>query len=215
MKKYGAAVTFGAAVYRRIVVVQRRGTWVLMGCLALLTGLGGCGDLFIHHTASLGGSTAGARGTVQVVFINNTDHRAVFTFGTYNPSDRLSSPDFEQFGLQTGQRNLGAGETSPILPGSCGRVFSVGSPRLLDFIRDNIGLDEVNAEAFVEGVDFYSTETGAEGEPIPVGSSAPLEALLGVDFPCGGLIVIHFEVADGGPNPFRMSFAVVPAESTR
>lgn len=196
-------------------MLRRPGARAIPGLAALFIGCGGCGELFVHQTASLGGATAGARGTVSVVFINNTNARAAFTFGTYNPADRLSRPDFEQFGLGTGQRNLGPGATSSILPGSCGRVFSIGGPRLLDFIRANIGVDDVSAEAFVEGVDFYSTETDAEGEPIRIGAAAPLEALLGVDFPCGGLIVIYFEVAEGGPNPFRISFAVIPAASTR
>jgi len=184
-------------------------------CGVVLSAVGGCGELFRNQTTSLGGNVAGGRGSVRVVFINNTAHRAVFTFGTYDQTDRASQPDFRQFGVTPSQTRLNAEETSAILSVDCGRVFSVGGPNLLGLIRDNIGEDGLIGEALVEGVDFYTVETDDDETTTRAGRAAPLEALLGVDFPCGGLIVIHFEVADVGAEPFRNDFNVIPSESGR
>ena len=59
----------------------------------------------------MGGRTAGGRGTVQIVVINNTPYRAVFTVGLYDQTDPGFAPAFEQFGHQEVGRMLEAGGT--------------------------------------------------------------------------------------------------------
>jgi hypothetical protein len=191
---------------------------------ALLT-LAGCGEFFLNLTASLGGGTAGGRGTVRVLFINNTPHRAVFTYGSYDQTDQFSQPDFAQFGLKNSARHLdGDAETSldPFESGSyitCARVFGIGSPEMLRLIEENRSDAETDEDALVEGVEFFQIG-GDDGqdpgaEPVSIGFAPPFEALLGVDFPCSALLIIYFEINDPGPDPFRIDFQLVPSESDR
>ncbi|MCH7925895.1 MAG: hypothetical protein IIC51_10220, partial [Planctomycetes bacterium] len=102
----------------------------------------GCAVPPANLTASFGGSTAGSRGSVRVLFINNTPQRAVFTYGTYDQTDQFSQPDFRQFGLNSTDLNLDGDSESSIDPISgqspliCARVFGVGSPDLLRLIDE-------------------------------------------------------------------------------
>lgn len=190
-------------------------TGYFVATLVVLSSLaGGCGDLFQNQTASLGGDRAGSRGVIRALFLNNTDQRAVFTFGTFDPTDRLTVPDFQQFGAKDGDRTLDGSETSDFITLRCGRVFSIGSANLLEILPDQNGTDGLSDAALAEGVTFFDLSEG-DADPMEVGSAAPLEALLGVDFPCGALLVIYLEPADVGSDAFRIDFRVIPAESTR
>ena len=42
------------------------------------------------------------------------------------------------------------------------------------------------------------------------GFAPPLRALLGVDFPCGAIVIVRFEIADLGDAPFRADFEIIP-----
>ena len=76
---------------RRLQNGQKRSCYLMVGVFTLSTLLaGGCAIPLDNLTASLGGSTAAARGTVRVLFINNTPHRAVFTYGTFDQTDQFS-----------------------------------------------------------------------------------------------------------------------------
>jgi len=183
--------------------------------LMLALWLGGCGTSVQNQTASLGGSTAGSRGSVRALFINNTEYRAVFTFGTYDQTDRLTQPDFEQFGVKDREQTLDGGETSDYISLRCGRVFSIGSPGLLDVLPTDADPDTISEEALAEGVTFYNVSDPDATNPVDVGTAAPLEAQIGVDFNCGALLVIYLEPADVGENAFRIDVNVVPADSTR
>ncbi len=185
-----------------------------------LSVVGGCGESFGPLTASLGGDIAGGRGSVQVVFINNTPHRVVFTFGSYDPLDQFTQPDFGQFGADDAGRILDDGGTSAILPIECARVFSIGGAELLDFIGRNLPDADVAEEAYAEGIAFLRTTTDDDADPegtetTVIGRAPPFEALLGADFSCGALLIIRFEFSDLGPDPFRVDFELIPSESTR
>ncbi len=124
-------------------------------------GAGGCFEFFANQSASLGGDTAGERGNVGVLFINNTDYRAVFTYGSYDQTDPFFGPDYEQFGSIEPDILLEGGESTTIAPGSsrsvieCARVFSIGSENLLELIRRNLPDDGFLQSAMVEGVEFF------------------------------------------------------------
>lgn len=177
-------------------------------------------DSLVHQSASLGGSTAGDRGTVRFILINNTPHRAVFTLGTFDDLDRFSEPDFEQFGVKDRERHLDGNSTSPILSLSCGRVLSIGGARMLDLIDRNLPDASTLEEATVEGVRFYEipTDSGDESpsEPALTGEAPSLEGLIGLDFACESIVVLHFEFDDAAAeDAFRIDFRVIPAGSTR
>lgn len=199
-------------VKRNIIVL------VASTCLPVLAGCGvGLSDLF----ASLGGGRAGTHGTVRVVLINNTPHRAVFTYGTYDHLDQFSEPDFGQFGLNPdGVRTLNGDESTEVAPMRCARTFSIGGPRLLDMIERNLRDVAPDEDAFVEGVRFYELDAGDERaepqEPIMVAAAPAFEARLGVDFACESLLIIRFEFDDLSPeHEFRVDFELIPSESTR
>ncbi|MHC5111155.1 MAG: hypothetical protein ACYTHJ_14900 [Planctomycetota bacterium] len=183
------------------------------GLAIALLGLAGC-DPFFNQTASLGGDTAGETGTIKTVFINNTAFRAVFTFGTYNQTDRNSVPRIGQYGLEDFEINLDAGESTDVLNTPCGRVFGVGSERLLEFVDNNRDdTEDLVQEALEPGVQLYELAEGSD--PVLQGSATGTEYLLGTEFNCESLVVVRIEVNDAGGDAFRLDFEVVPAESTR
>ena len=182
--------------------------------VAVLPAVAGCGEVLANLTASLGGDTAGRRGALRVLFINNTPARPVFTFGSYDPLDQFSEPDFGQFGLDDSSRILDGMDTSEILPIECARVFSVGSPQLLALIEQNLPDVTPDEDAVVEGVKFH--EIGPEGQTgQELGAASAFEARLGVDFPCGALLIFRLESDDLGPDPYRVDFELISTESTR
>ena len=186
----------------------------------ILSTAGGCGEVFSNQTASFGGPTAGERGLVQVLFINNTPHRVVFTYGSYDQTDRDSQPDFQQFGLEDFDTTLDGHAISEISTLTCARVFSIGSSALLALIEENLPGATVIEDALIEGVEFWQVDSdgdpdGAEAVTGRVGFAPPFEALLGVDFPCNALLIIRFELDDLGPDAFQVNFELIPSESVR
>ena len=93
--------------------MSNRGIWAVQ-LVAWLLVFPGCGVDFSNLAAPLGGDIAGSRGQVQIVFINNTTFRAVFTFGTYDQTDPSSEPDFSQFGHDPAGLVLEGDSTSPV-----------------------------------------------------------------------------------------------------
>ncbi len=187
---------------------------------AALVAMAGCGQSFANLSASLGSGRAGGRGNIGVLFINNTPHRAVFTFGSFDQTDQFSEPDFKQLGLDDPGVTLDGNSSSAILSIECARVFSIGSPSLLRLIEENLPDVTLDDDAFLEGVEFFSVPPedgdGPEtAEPVSEGVAPPFEALLGVDFPCNALLIIRFEFDDVGPDPFRTDFELIPSESSR
>lgn len=202
--------------------VRRGGLGVVSGMIAIACG-SGCGESLLNQTASLGSATAGQRGTLRVLFINNTPYQAVFTYGSYDQHDQDSQPDFEQFGLQDFPAKLDGDSMSSISVTNtrafidCARVFAIGSDRLHEFIRQHVSDVDLVSEAMVEGVEFLEIPAQDElsNQPRSVGFAPPFEALLGVDFPCQALLVIRFERNDLGPAAFRVDFELIPPESDR
>ncbi len=176
----------------------------------------GCGLDFSNLTAPFGGNVAGGRGQVQIVFINNTPNRVVFTFATYDQTDPSSEPDFRQFSHDEDGLILEGDSTSAIGSLDCARVFSIGGPRMLALIADNLPDAPLADEATIEGAEFFSVpDDDSAAAPVSQGKSPPFEALLGVDFPCNAFLIIRFEIDDFGPAPFRVDFELIPSRSTR
>lgn len=183
----------------------------------LLLASAGCDtDNLLNQTASFGGDIAGGRSQIHPVIINNTPYRAIFTMGVYDDLDQYSVPQVMQFGNDPDTLTM-EGDTSTLGGGpSCSRVFAIGTPELLNVIRDNLDESELNADALIKGIYFSSAELGSEEGAQPTeGVAPPFEARLGVDFACNSSLVIRFEIDDVGPNPFRIDFEVIPATDDR
>ncbi len=202
----------------RTCLVGRRcfghGGFRLVVLVAVLT-LADAGCMFVA-SASLGGDTAGDRGDVRVLFINNTPNRVVFTAGTFDPLDEFSAPSVVQFGLDESGLTLGPNSESAIGTIPCARTFGIGSARLLELARANMSDADLVSEAMVAGVAFFDeAANGSSDGSVSIGSALPFEAKLGLDFPCGALLVVRFEINDVGDSAFRVAFELIPPVSTR
>jgi hypothetical protein len=185
--------------------------------LAIAAACGSCDvETLLHQTASFGGATAGSRGTTDVVFINKTPFRAIFTFGTYDDFDQNTEPQLVTFSPNDGSEDLEGGDVSTIRTVTCARVFSIGGDTMLRLARENLAADTLVEEAMVPGVYFSSAALGDENEALPTeGVADPLDLRLGVDFPCNSLIVYRLEVNSNGEPPFRVDFEVIPSRDDR
>ncbi len=198
---------------------MKRVGWLnsVMAAAVAAAGLAGCSlDPWFFATASLGGDTAGERGNAEVLFINNTPYRAIFTFGAYDNLDRNTEPDLRQFSSDTATLNLEGNTQSDILEVECARVFAIGTEGLIVRVRENLEADDFEEAALVDGVRFSSTAAGdANADAATEGVAAGRQDLIGADFECGALLIYRLEVNDAGPEPFVVEMTVVPAESTR
>jgi len=180
----------------------------------MLFPVAGCGEAWLNQTASLGGGTAGNRGDIGVVVLNNTPYRAVMTLGSYDQASQSFSPDAKQFTLD-GATQLDPDSSGGFLSFSCGRVFSLGGPRLLAALSASDSSD-LSPDAMIEGIEFFSVDAAnPDAQPVGQGKAAPYEVLLGVDFPCNSLLIFKLEVDEGGPDPFRVDYELLPSSSTR
>jgi len=194
-------------------VARRRLTWVMLTALAIV--IAGCSlDALLHQTASFGGATAGQRGNSQVLFINNTPYRAIFTFGAYDDWDQDTQPRLFSFGPN--DRNLEGGQSSAVLSVQCARVYSIGGDTMRRLAEENLAETAVSKETLVPGVFFSSAALGDENEALPTeGMAAPLDLWIGADFPCNSLIVFRLEVNDVGEDAFRVDYEVIPSREPR
>jgi len=183
--------------------------------VVVATSAGCTNERILNQTASLGGETAGERGSVDVLFINKTPFRAIFTFGTYDETNQFTQPDFDQFGAGDDSTRVLEGDGfSDIIRLDCGRIMSVGGLALRRHIIDNIAAATFDEAALVEHIYFSSAELGSEFEASPTeGIAAGMNTFLGVDFPCGAMLIFRFEVApEGSDPPFFVDFEMIPAE---
>ena len=196
-----------------LIEAHRTGAVGLVATLLLLSG--GCtADTFRNQTASRGGELAGGSGNIDVIFINNTPHRAVFTYGTYNNTDQFAAPTGGQFVGDAGGATLEGNTFAEAVVLPCDRVFSIGDSELLRLIHENVDeavFETLDPDVLVEGVAFSSAALEEENADLATEGFAPaVRALLGVDFPCGSVLIIRFEIADLGPAPFRADFEIIP-----
>ena len=182
---------------------------------ALMVCLSGCSfDALLRNTASLGGDTAGDRGEISVVFINNTPYRAIFTAGTYDNLDQETTPDIVQ--VTSTSSALEGNSQSPPGQLTCARVMSVGGAGLVTRVRQNLAANQFDDELLFEGVRFSSAATDDEQADEATQGTAPARvAYIGSEFECGALLIYRLEFDDAGPNPFTVELTVIPAESNR
>jgi len=192
----------------------RRSAAIAVSITVLLCAAGGCDvDNLLNQTASFGGDTAGQQSQFSYIVENKTRYRAILTLGAYNDLDQKSAPQFAQFGNDSAGNTLDAGATSDVLSFACARVFSIGTPELVDRIKDHVQAENYETDALIRGVYFTSGELETEEGALPTtGIAPPFEARLGVDFACDSHLVIRLEVDDVGSDPFRIDFEVIPPD---
>lgn len=179
-------------------LVKRVGC-ALLACLLAL-GLGpspGCtNDILTNLTRAM-------EGRISVGFVNNTPFRAIFTYGTYNPQQQFSTPDFFQLRLE-------GNSISVIREPFCNRRIGLATEDLILRLRRS-EIDIPDREAFHSAVFFSAAPLGdlLEAEPTE-GVAAGREEELGIDFPCGGLLIYTFEEDPRFLGDFRIDFEVVP-----
>lgn len=151
---------------------------------------------------------------VRVEFVNNTNFRAIFTVGAYDPLDKETLPTgFSQIRLE-------ANSVSTTVNQPCRRIISVGGAELIRLIKENRNSPSLNItdeRALVTGVNFSGAPLGDPLEAEPTEGTA-LESIKsnGVDFNCvrtdirqttgTGLIVFTFEEDAAAPGGFRTDY---------
>ncbi len=142
---------------------------------------------------------------LQVGFINNTAFRAVFSFGSYDPLDKDTSP------TNFGQLRLEGNSSSPQLAQPCRKVFSLGGEELVRLIGVN-NLAVNDPRALLDGVNFSGAPLGDPLEAAPTEGTAQGRILQGgVDYNCEGLALFTFEQDATAPGGFRVDYTFVPA----
>jgi hypothetical protein len=186
-----------------------------------------CEDIWINTIFPLGGNVPGGRGVVDVVFVNDTPYRAIFTFGTYDPQDQTSVPQFGQFAVDPSQDetpfNRGLDPDTVTQRGTfvvnCGRVFSLGGEELIARINQEEDPTPVNQAPVVEaalrpGI-FFTSAPLDDPDANAVESFDvrldPVLSLLGVDYACDSLLIYTFEMDPEQAGQVRVQLEVIEA----
>lgn len=198
--------------------------WVIPCGLLLLAG---CQDIWLNNISPLGGNTPGGRGAVDVIFVNETPYRAIFTFGTYDPLDQNSTPGFAQFVVDPDEDetvfNRGLDPGSVTARGTflvnCGRVVSLGDDGLIAQINATEARPFNNAPivdgTLRSGIYFTSAPiddpdaNALENYDI---RSDPVLSLLGVDYSCDALLVYTFSLDPNDAGKVNVALEVIDAE---
>lgn len=176
---------------------------VAIALLPMTLGVSCALDLFRNNTEEL-------TGNVTVVFTNNTDARASFTFGSYDPL-QLDPPS----AANVQQTRLEANTVSGAFTVICRRTIAVATQDLVDRVVDTNGDDAAgfDREAFNAEVNFSNAPADSDAAALPtVGVALGREVRVGVDFKCGDQLNFKFvkdETAEGG---FKIEFSVISAE---
>lgn len=145
-------------------------------------------------------------GDVAFIFVNDTPHRAVFSFGTYNDLDRSpGAVNFEQLRLE-------AHTTSELVVVTCARNAAIGTEGFVTRVlaTDADDRPDFDPDAFHEWVGFSSFPTGSTGAGLAdAGYAEGLEVLLGYDFSCGDQLIVTFVEDETAPGGFRIDFTVL------
>lgn len=141
---------------------------------------------------------------LRVTFINNTPFRAIFTFGSYDPLDKNTTP------TGFGQLRLASGATSPLQTQPCKKSFSVGGEELIRLI-DVRNLTVNDPRALIDGVNFSAAPVGdpLEAEPTE-GTALGRVDRAGVDFTCESVLIYSFNQDATAPGGFRIDLQVLP-----
>ncbi len=182
------------------VRVSARVKWLVAGTLCVLAGA--CSPAFFNNTTTLGGSAVGGRSDIQVLFINDTPFRALFTFGTYDPqnldpdSDVGFTPEVDQFTVSADSaERLEGNSSSGVFTFTCGRAMSVGGRQLVQLLIDEDLDDDLEQSVLTEGVGFSAEPVDANNaDEATAGRGASTLTLQGAEYQCDSLLVYTFSL---------------------
>ncbi len=197
--------------------------WTFRVLALALAGTAACSPTGIFgNNTTLGGTIAGGRGTVQVIFINNTPFRVIFTYGLYDPQDKDIGPVFGQFfASSTASLRLEGNSDSGVITqmtgpsgtvtSPCCRMFSIGGDELIDRIKAahlDVG---ASAEALNPGIAFSDKplDDPAAGQPT-AGLAPPVLTNQGSQFPCDGLLIYTFTPDSTQSSGVRVDLQGIP-----
>lgn len=186
--------------------------WIIgISVLALAVGMACAPGGILNNTVSLGGNTPGQRGDINVMFINNTPFRAIFTYGVYDPQNTTFGPEFEQFTVDPDpDLRLEGNSESEVATFTCGRAFSIGGEELIDRVRAANEDAELDAEALEPGITFSDRPLDDPEAGQPTAGRAPeVVTLQGAQFPCDALLIYTFEVDPAQASGFRVDLQVI------
>ncbi len=163
------------------------------------------------------GAVEPAPSAIQVGFVNNTPHRAIFTYGAYDQFDQETIP------TAFGQLRLEGNTASAQVAQPCRKTFSVGGDELVRLINANENDPNItitDPRALVRGIYFSSAPLGDPLEAEPTEGTAEGQVILnGVDFDCrrtdihatsgSGLLLFTFEQDATAPGGFRIDYTFV------
>ncbi len=145
-------------------------------------------------------------GNVKLLFINNTQYRASFCYGSWDAWDRTPG----EATLQTLRLEAFTAGTPATVP--CRRNTAVGSQDLYDRAVA-LKLDETtnfDLDAFDTTVHFSAAPVDSDTAALPTeGTAAGLEKLLGVDYSCEDTLIFTFNEDPAEPGGFRIDFQVI------
>jgi hypothetical protein len=163
--------------------------------------IAGCGGAFLTN------NTAVRFGDIRVRFINATRYRAAFSFGTYDPLDRLANVGPAQ------QLRLENNSTSREFEITCRRSFVIGTEAFIQraiAAGQDLLTEDFDADAFTSYISFSSAEADSPAAALPTrGTAEGVERLLGVDFSCEDLLIFTFVESADAPGGFRVDFQVL------
>lgn len=176
---------------------------LLAGCLVVgLPTIGCTGELFKNQTEPTAGN-------ITFRFVNNTDYRASFSFGTWDSLDRSPGPaSLEQLRLE------GNSVSDPVSV-TCRRNAAVGTEefrlRVLNTGENETG--DFDADAFDSTVHFSDAPADSDLAAVAtVGTAQGIERLVGVDFTCGDELIFTFVEDPDASGGFRIDFSVFVEE---
>lgn len=178
-----------------------RTTSIAMATLLLLL-LGACAQTFFNMTSTLGGANPGTRSNIDVMFINNTPYRALFTFGTYDPQNlnqdsRVAfAPRFDQFTAAANAADRLEGNTSSdVFTFACGRAMSIGGRQLIRLLIDEELTANLDEAALTTGIIFSADPLDSDGADQPTAGTGPETVTLqGAEYQCDSLLVYTFSL---------------------
>ena len=181
---------------RRVAI----GVGLFAGAAGVVLALAACTRTLILN------QTKERTGNITVVFVNNTDADASFSFGTWNAWDRSPGAiDFQQ-------NTVPAHTVSDAATLTCERNAAIGTDDLVERVlaTSAADTDTFDPEAFDSVVHFSRAEgTSSAGELPTEGTALGLEVLLGIDYSCEDQIIFTFNADPDAPGGFRIDFEVI------